>query len=69
MVLPYRVAPMASWGIPLGAGVLWFAFPAIDDDFKSSLGFARSTPLPPAGVQYQYDEDSDCGDSMPIVRG
>ncbi len=56
---------MAMWGIPLGVGALWFVFPAIDDDFKQSIGFSRSTPLPPAGVKYEYEES----DTMPVVKG
>ena len=52
--------------MPLGAGALWFCFPAIDDDFKASFGLNRSKPLPPAGVKYEYDSEE--GDTMPVVK-
>lgn len=55
---------MAAWGLPLGVGALWFCFPAIDDDFKESLGFNRGTPLPPSSTKYEYDES----DTMPVVK-
>ena len=57
---------MAVWGLPLGAGALWFCFPAIDDDFKANLGLSRSKPLPPSGVKYEYDSEE--GDTMPVVK-
>jgi hypothetical protein len=36
----------APWGVPLGAGALWFVWPAVDEEWKQSIGMG--TPAPAA---------------------
>lgn len=37
---------LAPWALPAGAGALWFVWPAVDEEWKQSLGFSSSAPAP-----------------------
>ena len=50
--------PGALWGFPLVVGGLWFVWPAVDDDWKVSMGFKRN-PIPPAVAADPVEFDAE----------
>jgi hypothetical protein len=32
------------WGVPAVVGALWFIWPAVDEEFKVSIGMAKGAP-------------------------
>ena len=51
----------AQWGVPLVAGGLWFVWPAVDEEWKQSIGFG-STPAEAA-----KPEEKKEGEAKPAI--
>ena len=41
-----RLPKLAPWALPAGVGGIWFVWPAVDLEWKQSMGFAPSPAAP-----------------------
>ena len=54
-----RLPKLAPWALPLSVGGLWFVWPAVDEEWKQSIGFGSPPPAEPAPPAEKKVELSD----------
>lgn len=47
----------AQWAAPVVAGGLWFVWPAVDEEWKQSIGFGSSAAAPAAAPSQEKKEE------------